>query len=222
MSSSLKYDIYMSIILFDKDGVLVDSEKVALARSREFMTYKGLPWREEDLLTMVGGNVKRDAMLYKKWFGEDFDVDAYNRDKAEYFKDRPFDYKAIVMSHAIDVLKALKKQGHRMSLVSSSNMNSINLMADELNIREYFDYLITGDDFKRSKPDPEVYNFAKSKYDASDDEFFVIEDSNLGIEAGKRANLKVIALKDIRYGIDQSAADYIIDDLIEILDIVNK
>ena len=211
----------MSIILFDKDGVLIDSEEVALARSREFMTYKGLPWKEEDLLTMVGGNAKRDAMLYRKWFGEDFDVDAYNKEKSLYYKDSPYDYEAIVMPHATYVLKALKDRGHRMSLVSSSNMESINMMVDELEIREYFDYLITGDDFKRSKPDPEVYNYAKSKYDASDDDFYVIEDSNLGIEAGKRANLKVIALRDTRYGIDQSRADYIIDDLIEILDIVD-
>ena len=168
---------------------------------------------------MVGGNAKRDAMLYRKWFGEDFDVDAYNKEKSLCYKDRPYDYKAIVMPHATYVLKALKDRGHRMSLVSSSNLESINMMVDELEIREYFDYLITGDDFKRSKPDPEVYNYAKSKYDASDDDFYVIEDSNLGIEAGKRANLKVIALRDTRYGIDQSRADYIIDDLIEILDI---
>lgn len=210
----------MSIVLFDKDGVLIDSEEVALARSREFMTYKGLPWKEEDLLTMVGGNAKRDALLYKKWFGDDFDVDAYNAEKAMYFKDCPFDYKAIVMPHAIDLLKRLKALGHKMSLVSSSNMQSILTMVNELDIKEYFDYLITGEDFKNSKPDPEVYNFAKSKYRADDSEFIVVEDSYFGIKAGKAAGLKVVALRDKRYGIDQSEADIIIDDLSEILDIV--
>lgn len=56
----------------------------------------------------------------------------------------------------------------------------------------------------------------------NDDNFYAIEDSTIGIMAAKKANMKVIGKKDNRFGFDQSSADYLIDDLNEIIDIADE
>ena len=109
-----------------------------------------------------------------------------------------------------------------MSLVSSSNPIEIINVVNELNIKKYFDFLISGDQFEESKPNPAIYNYAKTKYAYENCNFFVIEDSPYGIEAAKHAGLTVIALKDRYFGMDQSMANYIVDNLLDVLDIVKE
>ena len=212
----------MSVVLFDKDGVLIDSEEVALARHREFMTYKGLPWEENKLLTMIGGNLKNNIRLYKEWWGDDFDVNSYNEEKKKYFKGLSYDYEEILMPHVRELLSKLNEFNDRMSVVSSASKKEIQEMVDTLHLNKFFDYLITGNDFSKSKPDPAIYLYARQLYsNYPTEDIFVVEDSTVGIEAGKRAGLKVIALKDHRYGMNQEKADYLIEDLMEIIDIVH-
>ncbi|MDO4378372.1 MAG: HAD-IA family hydrolase, partial [Erysipelotrichia bacterium] len=168
-------------------------------------------------------NAKRDIRLFYQWFGDNFDEEKYRSCHDEYYKNaEPIDYNKLKMKNLNETLHRLKKDGHHLSLVSSSNMKSINYIIDLYDIRNYFDYLISGDDFHESKPDPEVYLYAKSKYDHLKEKIFVVEDSDLGIEAGKRAGLTVIAKRDDRFNYDQSKADYIIEDLTEIIDIVKN
>lgn len=210
----------MSVILFDMDGVIIDSEIVYMERLKKFLRYKGLNLSIEQLNLLIGSNTRKDRALYKEWFGDNFNYDKFINDQNEYFNKTPINYKQIIMKHAFEVIVALKNRDHSLSLVSSSSPNYIEEVVSSLNIKQYFDYLISGDSFLESKPNPAIYNYAKSKYECNKN-IYVVEDSTYGIEAAKRASLPVIALKDRHFGMDQSRADYIIEDLIEILDIVD-
>ena len=85
-------------------------------------------------------------------------------------------------------------------------------------MRPWFDLVVSGRQFKRSKPDPEIYHYTANTLKVSEAECFVIEDSEVGIEAGKAAGMTVAALRDDRFGFDQGKADYLMESLIEILD----
>ncbi len=213
----------MSVILFDKDGVIVDTEGIYLQRYKKYLNYLGYSVSDEQIISLAGSNAKRDIRLFHQWFGEDFDEEKYHSCHDEYYRNaEPIDYNKLKMKNLNETLRKLKEDGHHLSLVSSSNMKSINYIVDLYAIRDCFDYLISGDDFHESKPNPEVYLYAKSKYDYLNEKIFVVEDSDLGIEAGKRAGLTVIAKRDDRFNYDQSKADYVIDDLMEIIDIVKN
>ena len=82
--------------------------------------------------------------------------------------------------------------------------------------------IVTGDDFKESKPNPEIYLYCQKTLKLKSDECLVVEDSPIGIEAGKRAGLKVVARKDTKLNMDQSLADYYIDDLWGLKDLIHS
>lgn len=211
----------MSIILFDKDGVIVDSEQTYLKRTQDYLKYLGYNVDDQQIKSLAGGNNKIYYRYYHQWF-EDFDDEKYENCKNEYFKNvEPVNFNNIKMKNMDETLKILKNKGHHMSLVSSATIKSIDNLVDLYGIRNYFDYLISGEDFHESKPNPEIYLFAKNKYKNINEKIYVVEDSELGIEAAKGAGLTVIAKRDNRFNYDQSKADYFIDDLLEIIDIVD-
>ena len=82
--------------------------------------------------------------------------------------------------------------------------------------------IISGEVFKESKPNPEIYLTCIEKLNLEADECVAVEDSEYGIEAAKKAGLICIAKRDDRFNYDQSKADYFIDDHDEIKDILEN
>lgn len=213
----------MAVFVFDMDGVIIDSEMLYLEREKEFLKYKGLEVSEDILLKTVGSNGKDVFKLYKdniKNFNYD-SLESLRKEKRTYFKDRIIDYRTIVDNDIYVVLESLKNMGHKISLASSSSLNNINQVLNEIQITKYFDFIISGECFVHSKPDPEIYLYVMKQY-TNDEIFFAIEDSTIGIMAAKRAGMKVIGKKDDRFGFDQTQADYLINNLREIIDIANE
>lgn len=210
----------MSIIFFDKDGVIVDSEGAYLKRNKQFLNSLGIEVKESELLKLVGSNPKRDANLYKKWIKGKYSWSGFQDLRNAFFQTLdPIDFLSLKMPHLEETLYALKSKGHHLSIVSSSSLTGIQNIVNMYHINLYFDYLISGDFFKESKPNPAIYNYAKDKYGV-EEKMYAVEDSTLGIIAAKKAGLIVIAKRDLRYGFDQTQADYLINDLHEIVNIV--
>ena len=104
-----------------------------------------------------------------------------------------------------------------MGIVTSSRKEHFDIIHKRSNILKYFDFVITSDDFSKSKPNPEPYliGIANTGYDAS--ECVVIEDSERGVFSAKKANLFCIAIpNDMTAGSDFSQADIVINNLYDI------
>ena len=211
----------MGVILFDMDGVIVNSEVAYMEQLKNFMNIEGIYLSEEQHRMLIGSSRKQAKEMYINWLGPTFSYDEFIIRLDKYYNEHPLDYAKIANPGLFKVLSELKNRSFKMSLVSSSRMEEIIAIVNALGIKKYFDNLISGEQFEESKPNPAIYNYAKSKYSLEDGKIYVVEDSPYGIEAAKRASLPVIALKDRHFGMDQSRADYIIEDLIEILDIVD-
>ena len=84
-------------------------------------------------------------------------------------------------------------------------------------MRPEFDLIVSGKQFKQSKPNPEIYHYTANILGVREDECFVVEDSTVGIEAAYRAGMSIAGLKDDRFEFDQSKADYHIDHISDIL-----
>ena len=84
------------------------------------------------------------------------------------------------------------------------------------NLAKYFDVVLSGDDFKESKPNPEIYQVAMKELDAAPTETLIIEDSTKGITAGVAAGATVWRIRDHQFGLDQSGAVELFDTLTQI------
>lgn len=95
-----------------------------------------------------------------------------------------------------ELLKQLKSKGLRLALVSTSRRKFIEILLSKLNIKDMFEIVISREDVKNLKPDPEAYNKALSLLNISCDNCIAIEDSERGIKASKGANIKTIQVND--------------------------
>ena len=131
------------------------------------------------------------------------------------------DSKAVVRPQIYSVLEHLSKH-YKIALASSSRLYTINNALDQAGLRKYFSLIVSGEQFKESKPNPEIYLYTIKELNVNKDEAIIIEDSSKGILAANRAGIKVLALKDDKFGLDQSQADIIIDELNDIIKLIEK
>lgn len=206
-------------VIFDMDGVLIDSELEYLKFDLEFARKKNPEVTLEQLYGMVGSS-REDAwscMAHAVNNGQTW------QELREEFRQRDvfaeMDYRAIFRKEAVGVLKELKRRGYHLALASSTQMDIIDRVLTENEIKEYFEVIVTGAMFKRSKPDPEIYHYTANKLGVSERECLVIEDSTFGIQAAHSAGMVIAAVVDDRFGFDRSLADHQIRRLEEILEL---
>lgn len=207
-------------VIFDMDGVLIDSEMCYLQYDLAFARTKNPSVTIDQLYGMVGASKEDAWMVFAQAVGNGQTWqelrDEY-RASVDVFSQ--MDYRAIFRPEAAEVLKLLKDRGYLLALASSTQMDIIERVLSENQITDYFQVIVTGNQFKESKPNPEIYHYTASRLNTPEDQCLVIEDSTLGITAAHRAGMTVAALIDDRFGFDRSLADYEIASLTEILNL---
>ena len=207
-------------VIFDMDGVIIDSEGVYLEYQLEFAKKRNPNVKLEDLYPMVGATkqecwevVERVVSNGQTW--EELRNEFRQRDIYS-----EIDYRNIYRLEVTDTLKQLKEAGFRLALASSTHLELVERVLKENGIREYFEAVVSGEQFKKSKPDPEIYLYTAGQLKLKPEECLAVEDSTIGITAAHRAGLKIAAVIDTRYGFDQSLADYKLNRVKEVIEAV--
>lgn len=203
-------------VVFDMDGVLIDSEIVYLHHTLNRLRTRYPQLREEDFYPTVGmsGAQYRTYMAGLLGYSEEDPV--YQRELAEANSACVIDYRAIMRPQVPELLKKLKEMGVQIALASSSTPENIRQVLEECGITGFFDCITSGDEFARSKPDPEIYNCTFARLGRRPEECLVVEDSSYGVAAGAASGAVVAALRDDRFPFDQSAAQLHIERLDEL------
>lgn len=211
----------LKAVLFDMDGVLIDSETVYMDILYSNLVQKYGFLNREDLYPIVGMDSESTHLFLYQVTREPLDNAAFDLYMEAVYRDMHVDdYKDILNPGVMETLEFLKKRKFKMALASSSKMYLIEKVLEQCGIASFFDYVISGEQFAESKPNPEIYLTAMREIGCTPDECIVVEDSSYGIEAGLSAGTYVIAKKDERFNIDQSKADHqinAIDEIIELL-----
>lgn len=210
-------------ILFDMDGVLIDSEYYYHFGTYTWMKRLGFKGDHKELNKLIGTTMATTYdMLYEMFDGK-YSKEELTRVNEEYFeKEDPLDCKKIMFANVKECLVSFRQMGLKLALCSSSSMKIIMNNLRQIDIEHLFDCIVSGDDFERSKPDPMIYLYAMDKLQVKCDECIVYEDSTIGIAAGKASKAFCVARKDDRFGQDQSQADMLVNDINELLDYVRK
>ena len=208
----------MNYIIFDMDGVLLDSEPMHQEIIYETFQLEGIPFDKAYIQTLTGMSafpmwekVKRDAQRSES-------VEELIKFHRDYFFKRLPEVKVPLVPHVKDVLEKFKNEGKHLSLASSSGRKLIDIFTQQTNIAHYFEVIMSGDDVQYSKPNPEIFLKVAQWYHLPATQFTVIEDSTNGVKAAKSANMQCIALQNpLSGGQDLSQADLLIHSMQELL-----
>ncbi len=216
----------LKAVIFDMDGVLVDSEPAYTKEVGDFLLSCGIHISQQELFSMIGVSNDRFEGLLVEFFrkGNDVTTPAKYIIKAfdEYAKERDINYADLINPGVMELMVFLKSQGLKIAVASSSSKSLIKKVFMETGIGSYVDIAVSGDEFEKSKPEPEIYNHTVKLLGVDKDECFVVEDSYYGILAAKRAGLYVVAKRETRFDIDQSQACGYIDRMDEVISIVKQ
>ncbi len=206
-------------VIFDMDGVLIDSEMIYLKAMLEFARTYRKELTEQDLVGVVGRSAKDSWTIVEQAVNNGM---TWEELRAEYRRTtnvyETTDYRRIFRPEARRVLEILKERGYGLAVASSTKLSLVKRVLEENEIIGYFDTVVSGNMFQHSKPDPEIYHFTARELDVKEEECFVLEDSTVGITAAHRAGMTVAALIDLRFGFDRSLADYEVGTMEEILE----
>ena len=211
-------------VIFDMDGVIIDSEMAYLIKLYEFAKTKNPEVTIEELYATVGTTKKDCWLVVEKAIhnGETWEElhDEYLPRWDGIFAQ--IDYQAIFRPEVLAVMDQLKDMGLRLAVASSTNIEQVEKILNLNHVSERLETIVSGSTFKRSKPDPAVYLYTAEKMGLLPEECLVIEDSTVGITAGHRAGMTVAALIDDRFAFDRSLADYEMHSLLEIVPLAQK
>lgn len=207
-------------VIFDMDGVLIDSEIVYLRYKCEKLREK-YPWvTQESLYPTAGMSGAEEREFLAQLLRRETDDPAFARELDGLYGSCEVSYPDILNPQAANVLKRLGEMGLQIALASSSGMQTIRHVLRACRVAQYFDCVVSGDQFRRSKPDPEIYQYTMRQLGRSPEECLVVEDSTYGVRAGAAAGAVVAALRDDRFPFDQSGAQFRVGCLAEILPLV--
>jgi 16S rRNA pseudouridine516 synthase len=117
----------------------------------------------------------------------------------------------------IDFIDGLKEKGVCVGLGTSNSWEQTDKILDTVNLQGVFDAITTADEVVYGKPDPDIFTVTADKLGEERGECLVIEDSPSGVEAGRRAGMKVIAIASSEQDLkDLSKADYTVENFSEI------
>lgn len=205
-------------VIFDMDGVLVDSEMLYLNLRYRFAKEKNPGVTLEELIPTVGRSSEGSWGIVAKAVHNGM---TWQELLAEY-KEKvvitypSLDFRSVFREEARDVLQKLQEKGIRLALASSNGLAIVEKILADNGIRHYFELVVSGESFYRSKPDPEIYIHTAASLGVRAGECLVVEDSTAGITAAHQAGMQVTALVDDRFGFDRSLADFEVGRLREI------
>ena len=200
-------------VIFDMDGVLVDSEAIYFKNLMDFCDKIALEPFSRDIGDYVGASTEA---TWRQLVPNQEQRRKVYRAYVAYGKAHRIDYATILKPGAKELLQFLCGENMRVALASAGRPMDIEQMLDDCDLRNYFDVVISGESVEHNKPDPDIYLEAMKQLGVTAPNVLVIEDSEKGIRAAKAAETEVWAIKQPLLQIDQSGASRIVNNLQEV------
>lgn len=215
----------LKAVLFDMDGVIVDTEP--LHRKAYFKTFNdlGIDVSEDLYTSFTGASTKRVCETLINQFNLTQTYEEIAKTKRDYFKDYFYNDEEFNLIPGVkQLIEHYYENGITLILASSATMNTINMVFEKFELDKYFSGKISGADLKESKPHPEVFLLAAELANQPIENCMVIEDSTNGILASHRANIFCAAYRSPHSkNQDYTLANIVVADYVDLeLDKISK
>ena len=182
-------------VLFDMDGLLIDSERIWLEVESKVMAWLGGEWSTAHQERLVGGSLDIAVAYMLELTGADVPPEEVGRRMLDGMAER-LSACAPMMPGAKDLLAEVRAAGVPAALVSSSHRRLIEPVLDAVG-REHFALSLAGDEVERTKPDPEPYLTATARLGVDPGRCVVLEDSPNGVAAAEAAGCVAVAVPSV-------------------------
>ena len=182
----------MRAVIFDRDGVIIDSESINIESAIKAFEKLGVVIKDEEKNLIIG----RHPDDYKEFFLEKYSF-SYKKfkeiQKKIYSKMLEL---CPLFKDTIYLIKKLHEMKVMLALTTSSEAESTQNIIKRAGLERVFDVVVTFEDCKKRKPEPEPYLLTAKKMGLAPEECVVIEDSFVGVEAAKNAGMKCIVISN--------------------------
>ncbi len=181
-------------VIFDMDGVLVDSNPFHLAKWIDFLNERQIPFDRATLPELILG--KRNDTLFRHFLGPDL----ARKESRRLSEEIEAIFRKVFKAHAkpLPGIDRLIRECHAaavpMAVASSAMKKNVDFVVEALGYHEYFRVVVTGDEVTHPKPDPEIYLKAARRLAVEPALAVAFEDSYVGVGAAKNAGMKCVAV----------------------------
>jgi beta-phosphoglucomutase len=200
-------------VIFDMDGVIVDTEPVHRYAYFQHFDELNITVTEEMFTSFTGNSTRNVFQRVKTIFNIDHEVEDLIQRKRTIFNDA-FDSKEdLELLEGVEkLIKDLYDNGIELILASSASKVTIERVFRRFGLHQYFSHIVSGEDFPKSKPDPAIFVHAASLSIAPKENCIVIEDSTNGVKAAKAAGIFCVGYNSFHSKLqDLSEADMVVN-----------
>ena len=205
-------------VIFDMDGLLIDSERITFQIFKEYINQVGFEYTEDMYVNLLGKKMDYALEVFQRDFGDAIQMDdfwnvVHTRLDQKLIENLP------IKKGCIELLSYLKERNVKTIIATSSHRERVDSILPP-SFKVYFHDSICGNEVINGKPNPEIFLKACEKLNVKPEEAIVLEDSEYGILAGYNAQIDVICIPDMLYpGKEyQKMCKYILNDLSEVIE----
>ncbi len=194
-------------MIFDRDGVIIDSERVHIESVEQSLKAFKLKFNRKDFEFMMG--VRPDD--YKEIFLKKYPVDWEKYRALQRTKFYEILSKEHSIKEVVSLVRELKRRKYKLGMATSSRKEPTTKILKLVGLEKAFDAIVTMEECTKRKPNPEPYLKAAEKLKVEPKKCLVFEDSQIGLESAKAAGMKCIIIKTNDFKQDFSKADMVLE-----------
>jgi len=184
-------------VIFDMDGVVLDTEKLYVRFWCEAANFYGYPMEEKHALSIRSLARPLASEKLKGYFGEDFNIDIVREKRIElmdsYIAENGIDLKP----NAEYILKWLKEKGYKTAIATATPTDRAERYLKQVGVYKYFDKIISAKTVKKGKPFPDIYLKACEELSVKPENALALEDSHNGIKSASSAGCVTVMVIDL-------------------------
>lgn len=211
-------------VIFDMDGVLIDTEKHYNAAWCQAATEAGFPFTREHALLLRSCEAKEGEKLMQGIFGPSFDYYAIRERRRELVRERLAQYGLEKKPGVEETLRFLRAKGIKTAVATATALDITKSHLTTIGVCDLFDSIVSAKNVAHGKPEPDVYLYACEQIRERPQDCMAVEDSPNGIMAAYRAGLRTVMVPDLTQP-DEELTKYLyacVNSLSDLCELVDK
>ena len=211
-------------VIFDMDGVLIDTEKHFNAAWCQAATEAGFPFTREHALLLRSCEAKEGEKLMQGIFGPSFDYYAIRERRRELVRERLAQYGLEKKPGVEETLRFLRAKGIKTAVATATALDITKSHLTTIGVCDLFDSIVSAKNVAHGKPEPDVYLYACEQIGERPQDCMAVEDSPNGIMAAYRAGLRTVMVPDLTQP-DEELTKYLyacVNSLSDLCELVDK